>query len=63
MDWIPAISTTGIFAGVLWLGRSLITSRLKNAVRHEYDKKLADLKADLTNKQEVLKADLRIKEL
>lgn len=63
MEWIPAISTTTLLAGILWLTRKLITTRITNAVRHEYDEKLANLKADLTNKQEVLKADLRLKEL
>ncbi|WP_299143689.1 hypothetical protein [uncultured Vibrio sp.] len=63
MDWIPAISTTTLLALALWLVRNLIITRLTNAVRHEYDKKLANLKIDLTNQQEVLKADLRSKEL
>lgn len=63
MDWIPAVSTTVLLAGCLWLARNLITARLTNAVRHEYDIKLANLKADLTAKQDVLKADLRAKEL
>lgn len=63
MDWIPAISTTALLTGFLWLGRNLIITRLTNSVRHEYDKKLAVLKADLINKQDILKADLRAKEL
>lgn len=63
MDWIPAVSTTVLLAGCLWLARNLITARLTNAVRYEYDKKLANSKAELTEKQDVLKADLRAKEL
>jgi len=57
MDWIPAISTTTLLAGALWLARNLISTRLTNSVRHEYDEKLANLNADLTKKQETLKAD------
>lgn len=63
MDWIPAISTTTLLAGSLWLARNLISTRLTNSVRHEYDQKLATLNAELTKKQETLKADLRLKEL
>ncbi len=63
MDWIPAISTTTLLAGALWLARNLISTRLTNSVRHEYDEKLANLNANLTKKQETLKADLRLKEL
>jgi hypothetical protein len=47
MEWIPAISTTFIFAAALWLSRNLIATRLTNSVRHEYDTKLERLKADL----------------
>jgi len=63
VDWIPAISTTTLLAGSLWLARNLISTRLTNSVRHEYDQKLATLNAELTKKQETLKADLRLKEL
>lgn len=63
MDWIPAISTTALLSGALWLGRNLISTRLTNSVRHEYDTKLTNLKSELTTKQDLLKADLRAKEL
>jgi len=63
MDWIPAISSTTLLIVFLWLARNIIKTRLINSVRHEYDKKLTALKADLTNKQDLLKADLRSKEL
>ncbi|HDZ9496876.1 TPA: hypothetical protein RU013_003682 [Vibrio cholerae] len=63
VDWIPAISTTTLLAAVLWLTRNLISTRLTNAVRHEYDNKLETLKSEFNQKQELLKADLRAKEL
>lgn len=63
MDWVPAISTTSLLAGALWLARNVIATRLTNSVRHEYDEKLANLNSELVKKQEILKADLRSKEL
>lgn len=63
MDWVPAISTTSLLAGALWLARNVIATRLTNSVRHEYDGKLANLNSELAKKQEILKADLRSKEL
>jgi hypothetical protein len=51
MDWIPAISTTALLSLALWFGRNLITTRLTNSVRHEFDTKLANLKADLRSKE------------
>ncbi|WP_447065649.1 hypothetical protein [Vibrio alginolyticus] len=63
VDWIPAISTTSLLAFALWLTRNLISTRLTNAVRHEYDNKIETLKSEFNEKQELLKADLRAKEL
>jgi hypothetical protein len=59
LDWLP----TAAFAGVLWLSRKLIATRLTNSVRHEFDTKLETLKSDLRTREESLKADLRAKEL
>lgn len=50
MEWIPAISTTLLFAAALWLSRNLIITRLTNSVRHKYETKLENLKADLMGK-------------
>lgn len=50
MEWIAAISTTALFAAALWLLRNFIITRLTNSVRHEYDTKLENLKADLMAK-------------
>lgn len=63
MDWIPAISTTTLFAGVMWLARNLIITRLTKSVQHEYDAKITNLKNDFTREHEHLKAKLRAKEL
>jgi hypothetical protein len=56
MEWIAAISTTSLFAAALWLSRNLIITRLTNAVRHEYDAKLENLKADLKTKSSQIDA-------
>lgn len=47
MDWIPAVTTTGFLGAALWLGRSLIAERLKNSVKHEFDVKLENLRAEI----------------
>lgn len=56
MEWIAAISTTSLLAAVLWLSRNLIITRLTNSVRHEYDTKLENLKADLKAKSSQIDA-------
>lgn len=47
MEWIPALSTTSFFAFVLWLSKNMIITRLTNSVKHEYDEKIENLRADL----------------
>jgi hypothetical protein len=47
MEWIPALSTTTLFALVLWLSKNMVITRLTNAVKHEYDEKIENLRADL----------------
>lgn len=61
MDWIPAISTTLLLAIVIWLGRNLIITRLKNAVAHEYEEKIEGLRTELRKSEEAFKAELRAK--
>jgi hypothetical protein len=61
-SWIPALSTTTIFAIVLWLGRNLIATRLNNAVKYEYDNKLERLRSELKSKHDIVLNDLKIKE-
>jgi hypothetical protein len=62
LDWIPAITTTTMAAGALWLLRNLIMTRLTKTVEHEFNAKLERLRADLREAEERLKADLRAKE-
>ena len=62
IDWFPSVSTTAIFAVVLWLARNLIATRLTKSVQHEFDTKLESLRTKLREKEELLKADLRSKE-
>ena len=50
MEWIPALSTTALLSFALWLSRNMIITRLTNAVKHEYDEKIENLRADLKAK-------------
>lgn len=56
MEWLPAISTTSVLALTLWLGRNLIITRLTNSVKHEYDKQIEQIKADLKAKETQISA-------
>jgi hypothetical protein len=62
LDFIPAILTPLLFGGVLWLLRSVIFTRLKASVQHEFDQKLEVIRATLRTSEESFKADLRAKE-
>lgn len=62
LDWVPAITTTTLAAGALWLLRNLIVTRLTKSVEHEFNAKLERLRADLREADARLKADLRAKE-
>jgi hypothetical protein len=61
-DWLPPITTTAVFAIVLWLCRKLIETRLTKSVQHEFNTKLETLRADFRREEELLKADLRAKD-
>ena len=62
LDWIPALSVPAILGVVGYWARTLILTRLTRAVSHEYDAKLAALKADLESKQTSFKAELQAKQ-
>jgi len=49
--WIPALTTTSLFAGALWLARSIIVTRLRKSVQHEFDEKLEAIKSELKTKE------------
>lgn len=55
-DWIPAISTTSLLAGALWLGRNLIATRLTGSVKHEYDVKIENLRNEINKKSTQIEA-------
>lgn len=50
-DWLPALTTTTLLGGALWLARSLIFTRLKNSVKNEFDSKLEVLRSELKSKE------------
>jgi len=62
LPWFPALTTTGLLAAALWLGRELISTRLTKSVQHEFDKKIESVKAELRASEERFKAQLREKE-
>lgn len=45
------MTTTMLFAGVLWLTRSVISTRLTNSVKNEFDSKLEVLRSELNAKE------------
>jgi hypothetical protein len=63
MEWIASLSITSLFGLVLWLFKGVIKTRLVNAVRHEYDKDLELLRSSQRKNEEILKADLKEKEI
>ncbi|MCG9663450.1 hypothetical protein L1D26_10280 [Vibrio mediterranei] len=44
IDWIPSLITTGGFGVIIFLSKNLLITRLTNAVKHEYDAKLEQVK-------------------
>jgi len=62
IHWLPAITVTGLFAAALWLGRALISTRLKASVQHEFNERLETLRMELRATEEKLKGQLRERE-
>lgn len=62
IPWFPALTTTSALAIIVWLAREAITTRLTKSVQHEFDRKLAVIRSDLTASEERLKATLRERE-
>ncbi len=56
MEWLPAISTTGVFAVSLWILRKYIGAKLIESVKHEYDTKLEAMRAEIERKQSQITA-------
>lgn len=61
-DWIPALSTSGLLAALLWMSRQIIQTRLTKSVQHEFDQKLEIIRTEHRKSEEMLRADLRSKE-
>lgn len=62
-NWIPALSSSVLLAGVLWLARNLISTRLTKSVEYEFNRKLEELRGQMRHSEELLKAELRTKEV
>ncbi|UIP34204.1 hypothetical protein [Stutzerimonas kunmingensis] len=62
MEWFPALTSTGLLVLAMWLGRNLITARLTNAVRYEYDVKIETLKSELAASQKIIDSEVRLRE-
>jgi hypothetical protein len=55
-DWIPALTSSSLLALALWLLRKLISTRLTQSVKNEFDSKLEDLKSELRQKEDQIKS-------
>jgi hypothetical protein len=62
IEWIPALSVPAVLGVAGYWARTLLLTRLKRAVSHEYDAKLEALKAEFEVKQAALKAELQAKQ-
>lgn len=62
MDWIPAITSSSVTLVLAWLCQILISTRLENSVKHDYEIRMENLKLELTKNEELFKADLSRKQ-
>jgi len=62
IEWIPALSVPAVLGLAGFWARKLLLTRLTRAVSHEYDTKLAALKAELEAKQTAIKAEFQAKQ-
>jgi hypothetical protein len=63
IDWLPAITVNGLIGLALWLGRTVITTRLTKAVEHEFNERFEAIKAEHRQSEEIFKSELRTKEI
>ncbi|WP_343548981.1 hypothetical protein [Ralstonia sp.] len=61
-DILLGLTPTVLFAAALWLGRSLIITRLKSAVQHEFDQKIEAVRSEQRISEESFKAVIRQRE-
>ncbi|RVT53976.1 hypothetical protein [Rubrivivax albus] len=60
--WLPSLTTAGVLGAIAWLAREWIGARLTKTIQHEFDQKLEQLRSDLRESEEKLKARIREKE-
>lgn len=60
--WLPSLTTAGSLSMIAWLSREWISARLTKSIQHEFDCKLEELRADLRESEDRLKARIREKE-
>lgn len=63
VDLYPSLTTAGLFVAVLWLGKNVISTRLKKSVEHEFNEKLETVRSQIRDSEDRLKAEIRIKEV
>ena len=56
VDWIPAVSTTTLLAVLVYLFKNVFENRLKNTIKHEFDLKLENSKAGITETRSQIEA-------
>lgn len=63
LNWaVSTLSSTAVLVILAYLLRSIIETRLRASVQHEFNEKLEKLRTDLRNSEEAFKTDLRAKE-
>ncbi len=58
LNWIPAITTTSLFGLILWILRKWFSERLSSSIKHDYNKKLENIKNTFSQEIEILKFEL-----
>ena len=51
-DLVTVISSLGLSGALIWLSKSWVSERLKDAIKHEYDQKLVAFEAQLKSESE-----------
>ena len=63
LPWLPALTTTGLLSTALWLGRTMISARLKLSIENEFNEKLEKFRSQVRESEEQIKADIRAREV
>lgn len=63
VEWLlSTVSSATLLAGVVWLMKGVITTRLTSAVQHQFNEKLESIRAEHRKAEALFKADLQSKE-